>query len=94
MGTVPVSPVRGGPRVSAGGAPGPHTGTPWLPARVEKFPGDAGPVPGDSTTLLGAPVSATLRLAPLGQAEIKIFRKLLFSEKEGGRGRGSSDCID
>ena len=94
MRTVPVSPVGGGPRVRARRAAGPNTGAPWLPAGVEKFPRDAGPVPGDSTTLLGAPVPATLRLAPLGQAEIKIFGKLLFLGKEGGRERGRSDCID
>ena len=63
--TVPVSPVRGRPRVSAGGAPGPHTGASRLPPGVEQLPGHPDPVPADSPALLGAPVPAALRLAPL-----------------------------
>ena len=63
--TLRVSPVWGGPGVSAGRSPAPHTGTARLPARVEELPWDPRPVPLDAATPSGAPEPAALGLVPL-----------------------------
>ena len=71
MRTVQVPSVSLGPWVSAGSPLVPHTGTPGLLTRVEQLAGQPSPVPGDATTLEGAPVPATLLLAPLNIARRK-----------------------